>query len=214
MTKTVICSHGFGVKADSRGMFPEIAAAFPDWEFKMFDYNEVRPNGDTVVSSLHAQAKKLQRVIDETESDEIVLLGHSQGCLVAGLVNLEKVSKVILLAPPVGTSMKHVIGVLAGRPSAVYNPDGVSKLPRADGTTTHLEKGYIESLGAVKPLELYQKIADTKPTIIIRATEDKILGITNVNEVHGATHIDIAADHNFTADSRSKLTAMLKVSLA
>ena len=50
--RAIIFSHGFGVKADARGMFPEIAAAFPDYESIVFDYNEVLPNGDTVVASL------------------------------------------------------------------------------------------------------------------------------------------------------------------
>ncbi|WP_260763965.1 hypothetical protein [Candidatus Mycosynbacter amalyticus] len=41
-------------------MFPEIAESIPSAEFVMFDYNEVKPNGDTVVASLDEQAAKLQ----------------------------------------------------------------------------------------------------------------------------------------------------------
>ena len=59
-TKVIIFLHGFGVKADARGMSPEIATAFPDYESVMFDYNDVLPNGDTVVASLPKQAEKLQ----------------------------------------------------------------------------------------------------------------------------------------------------------
>lgn len=210
MTKTIVCSHGFGVRADSRGFFPALAVALPEWKFVTFDYNDALPNGDTRVSSLYAQAQKLQHVIDEAFSDETVLLAHSQGCLVPGLVDLTRVTRVILLAPPVGGSMKHVIGVLAKRPGAVYDPDGISKLPRADGTTTFLPKDYFDSFAAIDPLASYEHVAQAKPTVIIRATKDEVLGLTNVDQVASATHIDIAADHNFTGESRRKLAGIMR----
>lgn len=208
--KTIIFSHGFGVKADARGMFPDIAAAFPDYDPKMFDYNEVLSNGDTVVVPLDKQAEKLQQVINKTGSDEIVLLCHSQGSIIAGLVSLLKVSKVILLAPPVVASMQRVIDKVAKRPGAELNLNGISKLPRTDGTVTLLPKEYIQSLDEVNPIELYQKIANDKPTVIIRATEDQVLGTTNVDEVVSARLIDIPADHDFTGESRQKLIETLK----
>lgn len=210
MTKTIIFSHGFGVKADARGMFPEIAAAFPDYVPVMFDYNEVLPNGDTLVVSLPKQAQKLQSVINETEADEVILIAHSQGSIIAGLVSLSKISKVVLLAPPVVASMQRVIDKIAKRPGAEFNPEGTSKLPRTDGTVTLLPKEYIESLDTVDPLELYKKIANDKPTTIIRATEDHVLGMTNVDEVGAATLVDIPADHDFTGESRQKLIELLK----
>ena len=209
-TKVIIFSHGFGVKADARGMFPEIATAFPDYESVMFDYNDVLPNGDTVVASLPKQAEKLQSVINDINADEIILIAHSQGSIIAGMVSLGKVSRVILLAPPVVASMQRVIDKIAKRPGAAFNPEGTSKLPRTDGTTTLLPKEYIESLDASDPLELYKKIANDKPTTIIRATEDQVLGMTNVGEVGAATLIDIPADHDFTGEPRQKLIDALK----
>ena len=104
-------------------------------------------------------------------------------------------SAVVLLAPPVVASMQRVIEKIAKRPGAELNPEGTSKLPRTDGTTTLLPKEYIESLDAVDPLELYKKIANDKQTIIIRATEDQVLGMTSIDEVGAATLIDIPADH-------------------
>lgn len=209
-TKALVFSHGFGVKADARGMFPDIAAAFPDYEAVLFDYNEILSNGDTVVAPLDQQAKRLQEVINGTNADEIVLVCHSQGSIIAGLVSLSKVSKVILLAPPVVASMQRVIDKVAKRPGAELNLDGISKLPRTDGTTTLLPKEYMASLDAVDPLELYKKVANDKPTIIIRATEDQVLGMTNVNEVGAASLIDLPADHDFTGESRHKLFEKLK----
>ena len=210
--KTVICSHGFGVRADSRGMFPEIAAAFPEYTFRMFDYNEVKPNGDTVVAPLNKQAETLQAEID-TANGEIILLCHSQGSVIAGLVDLTKVSKVILLAPPVLMSMQQVINRMRSRPGARMNPNGMSILPRSDGSKSYLPKEYLESLEGKNLMEIYQKIADTKPTVIIRATNDEIIGLTNVNEIQNARHIDIVTGHNFKDIGRQELIATLSAVL-
>lgn len=206
--KTVICSHGFGVRADSRGMFPEVAAAFPEYIFRMFDYNEVKPNGDTIVAPLDKQAETLQKEIDAADG-EIILLCHSQGSVIAGLVDLTKVSKVILLAPPVLMSMQHLINRMRGRPGARMNPNGMSILPRSDGSKSYLPKEYLESLEGKNLMDIYQKVADTKLTVIIRATNDEIIGLTNVNEIRNAQHIDIAAGHNFKDAGRQKLIATL-----
>lgn len=210
--KSVICSHGFGVTADSRGMFPEIARNIPGAEFVVFDYNKVKPNGDTIASSLDEQAKKLQAQIDAA-TGEIVLLCHSQGSVIAGLVDLSRVAKVILLAPPVNMSMQRVIGKMLDRPGSKINLDGLSELPRTDGTTTYLPKAYLESLDNYTPMELYQTIATTVPTVIVRATRDEVVGLTNVDEVKGVTHYDIAADHNFLSKSRQQLIQIIKKEL-
>lgn len=212
MSKNIICSHGFGVRADSRGMFPEIMAAFPDYTFRMFDYNEVKPNGDTIVAPLDKQAEKLQKEIDMADGESI-LLCHSQGSVIAGLVDLAKVSKVILLAPPVLMSMQHVINRMRTRPGARMNPNGMSILPRSDGSKSYLPKEYLESLEGKNLMDVYQNIASTKPTVIIRATDDEVIGLTNANEIQNAQHIDIDADHNFKGGSRQTLIAALRTVL-
>ena len=160
MKKVMIYSHGFGVKADARGMFTEIAASFPEYKPVMFDYNEVLPNGDTIVAPIDKQALRLQNAIDEVDADEVVLLCHSQGCLIAGLVDLSKVVKVILLAPPVVASMQHVIQKLSKKPGSEYLEGGVSRLARSDGSMTFLPNEYMRSLDEINPIELYKKIAD------------------------------------------------------
>jgi esterase/lipase len=209
--KNIICSHGFGVKADSRGMFTDVQTAFPNYTFTMFDYNQILDNDDVVVAPIDAQAQILQHVINaQNDNDELILLCHSQGAINAGLVNLNKISKVILLAPPVKMSMERVIIKFTSRPDAEFYPNGTSKLPRSDGTYTYISKDYIESLEKRSPIDLYQQIANQKPTIIIRATNDNTLGLTNVNTIKNAIHIDIDSDHDFTGDARAKLIESLK----
>lgn len=215
MTKRIVCSHGFGVGADSRGMFPEIEKSLPEYEFTLFDYNEVRGNGDTVVASLDEQAARLQSIIDAIDpTDTIILLCHSQGCIIAGLVDLSHIDQVILLAPPVEMSIQRVINKMLSRPGSEIHPGGMSKLPRTDGTTTYLPSAYLKSVQGRRPLELYQKIANTVPTTIIRATNDEVIGLTNVDTIQNAFHFDIHADHNFSGQHRQALLVAISTVLS
>lgn len=197
------------MKADGRGMFTELATSLSDCTFVMFDYNKIQTNGDILLTSLDDQATKLQTVINQNDANS-VLLCHSQGCVVAGLVDLTKVSKVILLAPPTKVSIQQFMSRMMNRPDSKIDLNGISKLARSDGTSTLVPQSYAQSLMSIDPFSLYEKIAETKPTLIIRATEDEVVGLTNVNEVQPADHKDIACDHNFSGVARSQLIAILK----
>ena len=193
-------------------MFPEIAAAFPDYDFAMFDYCEVTQDGDTILRPIPEQAKILQSQIDAVESDDVTLLCHSLGSVVAGLVDLSRVDRVILPAPPVKMHIRTEQW-LRDRPGSHFQDDGTFVLPRSDGTTSYLPPEYIASFGSDKPMELYQKIANKKPTVIIRAIKDEVIGLTNVNEIDRVQHIDIDTDHNFTGTGRPLLIATLRTVL-
>lgn len=206
----VICSHGFAMRADSAGMFTDIAAAFPDYTFDMFDYYDIAPNGDQIVRSLDDQAKILQQHIDSAPEGEIVLLCHSQGSTVAGLVDLRRVSKVILLAPPIEITRASMINRLRHRKGAKLNPYGTSMVPRSNGTTMTIPVEYLDSIEAYDRLTLYQRIADAVPTTIVRALEDEILGLTDFSSIANAKHIDVKAGHNFTKQGRELLIGVLR----
>jgi len=208
--KTIICSHGFAVRADSMGMFTDIKAALPEYEFRMFDYYAITPNGDQTVRSLDDQAAILQQQIDDTAEGDITLLCHSQGSTVAGLIDLSRVSRVILLAPPVAISRASLINRMRHRKGAKLNPHGMSIVPRTDGTTMYIPVEYMDSIEAHDRLTLYQTMATKVPTTIIRAMSDEVLGVTPLEQVKNATLIDIAADHNFTARARTKLIETLR----
>lgn len=210
---TLVFSHGFGVKADARGMFTQIANNFPDYNAVLFDYNTVLNDGDIEVAPLNEQASILQRQLNE-QSDEITLIAHSQGCIVTGLVQLNNVKKVILLAPPVEMSMQRVVDKLMKKPGAEINLEGMSRLPRSDGTITHISKDYIESVNGIDPISLYNRIASSVETVIIRCTNDEVLGLTNVDEVQNAKHVDIMGDHDFNGEARSQLMAVLTEELS
>ena len=206
--QTVICSHGFGVRANARGLFTDIEKSFADHAFVMFDYNSIDNDGNTVVPTLAEQVTKLQQVIDDSPNGSI-LLCHSQGSIIAGLVDLNKISKVVILAPPVMLSMTKIINKMMKKPGSIISLNGYSKLPRSDGAITYVPNGYAESLLNIDPIELYSNIAYSKPVVIVRSLNDEVVGYTNVDDVRSAQIIDVVADHNFTGASRQALIAML-----
>lgn len=208
--KTIICSHGFAMRADSAGMFTDIAAAFPNYDFRIFDYYDYESNGDHIVRSLDDQAKMLQKQINAAPTGEIVLLCHSQGSTVAGLVDLGRVSKVILLAPPIEISRAGLINRMRHRKGARLNPYGTSTIPRSNGTIMTIPVEYMDSIEAHDRTALYQKMAAAKPTVIVRATEDETLGLTDFSLIEDARVIDVKADHNFTKDGRPALIQALR----
>lgn len=207
---TIICSHGFAMRADSGGMFTDVAAAFPEHDFNMFDYYDIAPGGDQRLRSLDDQATILQQQIDAAPSGDIALLCHSQGSTIAGLVDLTKVSKVVLLAPPIDVTRSKLINRLRHRKGAKLNPYGTSTVPRSNGTTMTIPVEYMDSLEKYNRLDLYQKIANKKPLIIVRALQDETLGLTDFSSVNGAQVVDVQANHNFTGEGRKRLMTALK----
>lgn len=93
MKKILLFSHGFGVKRDDRGLFTDIASHFPDYQSVMFDYNEIDEMSNTLTATpIEQQAKILtQQYNNIPAGQEVFLICHSQGCLVAALTNLQNI---------------------------------------------------------------------------------------------------------------------------
>ncbi len=207
--KTVVCSHGFGVDATSRGMFTEIAAAFPNVRFVMFDNNEIDADGNMTVRPLPEQAQMLNEQLAKAEG-EVTLLCHSKGCLVGALADVGKVSQVIFLAPPGKDSqtIEHFAAKFGAREGAVFNPNGMSSIPRRDGTTTYVSKEYLETMAALNADTLYADLATKCPLTVICAAGDEILAKASL-KVPGAHNLAIPGDHDFTGEFRPGLIAEL-----
>lgn len=206
--KTVVCSHGFGVDPTDRGLFTDIAAVFPDFDFTMFDYNTKDAEGNMTVQPLSAQRALLEAVLAKTE-DEVTLLCHSQGCVVAALLpDFSKVVDMIFLAPPQFLDVESFGRIFGDRAGAVFNRNGNSSFPRRDGTTTYIGKDYLDSIENVDVLQLFTEAAAKVPITIVRASDDEIVGPTDFAGV-GATVETLAAGHDFTGVARARLIKAL-----
>lgn len=195
----LIFSHGFGVRADARGLFTEIAAAFPKFDSVLFEYNTLAEDGNTIVTSIDKQVKILQSMLKGVDSDSY-LIAHSQGCMVAALAKLPPLKGVILLTPPKITNMNRVIEKMKARAGSVINLDGMSKYPRSDGKFTYIPREYIESLGSLGDNDdLYQSLSENASVTIIQARNDHVLGDTDFSDLASAHVIELPGDHEFSS---------------
>lgn len=205
----VIFAHGFGVRADARGIFTDIADDLSDANCITFDFNTLDGDENTTVTPIDGQVKILQSYIDKAQ-EGTTLICHSQGCIVAGLANLDKIGGVIFLAPPPEISIEKFMQKFGTREGSVMNADGLSSIPRSDGSTTYIPKEYVDSIKSIDVQRLYKKVAQNHKLTIVRATKDNILGETNFGYLDNVKVIDIAADHDFTGESRDELVESIK----
>ncbi len=199
----IIFAHGFGVRADGRGIFTDIVKAMPNANCITFDLNTFDSDGNTTVTPLGRQVEILQSHIDQAQ-EGATLICHSQGCIVASLANLDKIDQVIFLAPPPLMSIERFISKFGKREGSVMNLEGLSSIPRSDGSTTYIPKEYVESIKSIDVPSLYKKVSQNHKLTIFRATKDNILGETNFDYLENVKVVDIAADHDFT-EAREEL---------
>lgn len=209
INNNIVFAHGFGVRADGRGIFTDIAKAMPEENCVTFDFNTFDSEGNTTVTPLNGQVEILQSHIDQVQ-EGATLICHSQGCIVAGLANLDKVGQVIFLTPPPEISVERFMQKFGRREGSVLNLDGLSSIPRSDGSTTYIPKEYIDSIKSIDVPSLYKKVVQNHKLTIVRATKDNILGETNFDYLENVEIIDIAADHDFTGESRNELVDSIK----
>lgn len=213
----VIFSHGFGVEKTDRGLFTDIASALPNIETMLFDYNEVdETTGNITVRPFSVQAKMLMEVIDRTRKAHpeavIDLVAHSQGCRVAALVSSREIRKTILFSAPTDAGTLRMVNRYRDNPATVFDFDGVSQIPRTDGTTTFIPAEYFKERNEEAPaIELYNRLADVTELVIIKGLQDTVLGTTSFEGLNPkARLIEIEGDHDFTGSDREGMLEVVK----
>lgn len=204
----IVYSHGFGVRKDDRGLFTDIANAISDVEHRMFDYNLIDDQANTLtVSPLQVQVQKLKEQLDKIDSDTIVdLVAHSQGCVVAALAKPQNVRKILCLAPPDNVDTERLINFFGNRDGSVIDLDGQSRIPRRDGSTTIIPAGYWQSLKGLDVIRLYNRLPDLAKVKFLRANNDEVLGMTNFDKTDERIElIQLDGNHDFTDDARQYL---------
>lgn len=222
MSKHILLfSHGFGVRKDDRGLFPDIAAGLPQAEAVMFDYNDADETTDTLyATTLPEQVKKLRHVYDETRANNpdatIDLICHSQGCVVAAMAQLKDIHKTIFLAPPdnnFGRNINEKVEAMTGsnqRPGTKVLEDGSISYPRRDGSTTIIPQAYWDSRKGVNPIPLYAALAQQTELVIIQATNDEVIGVTDFSELPDKVKvIQMDTGHDFEDDARREIMQLI-----
>lgn len=113
----------------------------------LFDYNEVDHLANTLsVRPILTQAKILKSKIDSALASgarKIIIVGHSQGCIVAAMTDLpSELVELIFLAPPVAFDLERSMNTFKSRPGTVINLEGESRLARRSELITIVPAAY------------------------------------------------------------------------
>jgi pimeloyl-ACP methyl ester carboxylesterase len=214
MKHYVVYSHGFGVRKDDRGLMTDIAAALPECEHILFDYNEFNEDTNTMtVSPLNVQVSKLRNKLEALadEPDTIVdIVAHSQGCIVAALAQPTNVRKMLFLAPPDNLDKSRLVNFFGNRPGSHIDIQGESRIPRRDGTTTIVPAMYWTSIEGPQPIRLYNRLPKNSRVKFFIANDDEVLGTSNFDQTDEKIDlIQLPCNHDFNGEYRQELVARI-----
>lgn len=219
MKHIIICSHGFGVKRDDRGFFPDAVSLVPGAEIIMFDYNAIEEGGRVVrASPFTEQVIKLREVLEEAREknpDAVIdIVSHSQGAIAIGLlsaVDVKGVKKIIMAAPPYTLSGTRIINRFKNNPETKIDFTGTSALGRGDGTISLVGERFWQELEMLRPVELYNYLAGSAQITHINANQDEVFGVSETSLLSKKIKIlNIDSDHMFTGKYRQNLKELIR----
>jgi hypothetical protein len=216
MNHVIIYSHGWGVRKDDKGLLTSIAAALPEAESILFDYNTVDDVNNTLtVPPLSQQAVKLNKVIKDTRDANpnavIDLICHSQGAVVAALAQPLIIRKTIFLAPPVDMAIERSLERYKSNPEAEINLLGISKLPSLGGYIRIVPAEYWTERINMNVFDLYNKYGRTRDLLILSANQDQILGKVNLSPLLPKIKRSfLDGDHNFSGPAMQSLIEVIR----
>jgi hypothetical protein len=223
--KTIIFSHGFAVRKDNRGMFTDIASALPDYNPVMFDYDKVESkDGKTFLTpeAIENNVKKLENEVksarENNPTGEISVVAQSRGCIIALLANLSQfnVKNLVLIAfpPETGDVSEKAKNYWRRREGSYIREDGVTYMPRKDGSVTLITPEYWASYAKFQDtdfIDLANEKAVKMNVFIIKANQDEILGDVDYPNLSAKVDlIPLDGGHNFDAPYRQPLLNEVK----
>ncbi len=229
MKKRIIFVHGLGVRKDARGIFTDIEKSFLNdeslkgTEFIFIDLNKIEKDNDgkekLILNPLSVQAEILEKVFKKEVEENIsqmenILICHSQGCVVGSIANLEKVSKIVFIAPPTNNDIKRTFERFAKRPGSVMNIEGESFYKRSDGSLTIVPAKYWSDRKEIDYLENYKSLSEkvgTENLKIIVANQDEVVfnEATEFLQTIGDV-LFLDGGHDFEGESRVGLLEKIK----
>lgn len=214
MQRAIIYSHGFGVERDARGMFTDIAAAFPETNHVLFDYNIPNRTENTLTVRPLSEQKdillaEIARVRLQFPDATIDIVAHSIGSVVAALAQPEGIRRAVFLAPPLELASSS-LQRFAGRPGSVVDPDGLSRLARRDGSFTLVPAAFWKEREAIDPVALFNALSGMTELIVVLANQDDVVSAERKSLLSPQIQIiAIDGDHDFRSGSRTHLIETL-----
>jgi pimeloyl-ACP methyl ester carboxylesterase len=216
-SQLVVFSHGFGVRHDGRGLFTDIAQAFPrGWGFVMFDYDAVDTGSNvSTLVGFAERSKILQAILKWAHQQEGVaqvhVVGHSFGTMTVANVAPEDVGAIILLAPPLSLGSRFAERYTKRTGS---EHDGHTwKIPRTDGSTTVVDDEVLAELVSVDAEGELAKLALFRPYTIVLAGTDEVIPDADYTELITLPSVTMEgverADHDFSGEARHELVELV-----
>lgn len=220
--RLLICSHGFGVKSDSGGIFNMVCESFKEQFLTVrFHYVSIDDFTDsTFVYEFSKQVEKLMTVLQKTQEKygqkKITIIGHSQGCLIPSLMlkqNPMSIEKLIMLAPSPTTDLVRKMTLYWGkRVGSEVNLKGKSVFARANGSTTYLPAAFWEEAKKTNPLEVFKFVEAHYPTYFVRAFDDTVVlqeDYEKLKDLQPKNYFELPNGHDFKEDNRMGLLTLL-----
>ena len=208
----IIFSHGFAVQKDNRGMFTQITALFPEAECVLFDYNTRDEAANTstftpMQNQVQILLQQVGHIKDQYPNAVIDMIGHSQGCRVIAKADASGIRKTIFITPPFEVSFERTLKRLADIPGSLINLEGISLMPRRDGSVTILPKEYWDEREYdSNPAATYNAYANKTDLTIIIADQDGILGTIDTSVLNEKTKVvHLSGNHNLSGEYRDEL---------
>lgn len=210
----VIFSHGFGVKRDSWGMFNEIGKALKDRSMVVrFDYNRINTQENaTYVLPCTVQSRMLACVIDHFTTlfspTRTSIIAHSMGCVVTGLLQLKKIEKILLLAPPITSPYQRLKDYFSKRPGSRIDDTQSSVIERSDGSWTYIPPEFWPDIRLTSPFNLYKDLKPTTDLYAIRPLQDHVIineDYNGLQQLLKGNYVEIDGSHDFHPPHRQKL---------
>lgn len=208
---TIFFVHGFGVRRDSRGLFPAIAQGFPDSLCVAGNFSDPVHNRIKAVP-FSAQEKRLRAIVEYTEDrfrpQKVFFLGHSQGSIVISLFQ-PRGSRVLLLAPPMEAPYEKFIATPGwSRPGSSFNREGLSRLVRSEGII-EADPDFWNEFRKIDAISRYKQLGRDNEVSIVFAGADEVLGQQKSLPGIFSDSVD-GADHDFAGNCRNLLLRVIR----
>ncbi len=150
---------------------------------------------------------------EENPDARISIIGHSQGCIIPTLCNLEGVERIIAISPFFHTDMSEVLKRYTKNANNHIELTGISRRYRSNGSVTVIPPEYWQERFATDVIALYNRMALEIEFTTIYGLNDEIMSFSDFNKLKYVRMINTDGDHNFSKSHRSDLIALIRKEL-
>jgi hypothetical protein len=204
----LVYSHGIGTDETDRGLFTDIANAFPQLASHLFRYDRVEGN-KIHLNPMSVYKAKLNAAIESAASKDqrIVIISHSFGCLCPLIISNPAITGIFLLAPRPKMEGHDIFQRWAAKYQGMPSMHEQSIIKRTDGTYTVFNPDFWSELGSHDLVALAAQLSKRIPIHVITAKHEDEQEFADAERWHrekiNSKQLD--ANHDFSSEARKVL---------